>query len=165
MADIQLALGYQVDQSTQAWFALEIPSSNASQLISNDAIDAAIWISNAAIPIASTSGYFTLGLAFPANEGIFKGNLRSQFGFAQFGLNYAINHDYEVIFQTDFHTQMLKTSDLEALTTSLQGQFVLRLNNLFKKHTVDLFFSEDIYPGHAPDITFGLRIAPSSNTN
>ncbi len=163
LADVQLALGYQIDNSTQAWIGLEIPSSNDSALISNDAIDTAIWISKSAIPFDYFTGYFTLGLAFPANEGLFKNDLRKQIGFAQFGIDYSINADYELVFQADFHTEMLKKTNLEALSNSLQGQFVLRCNHLIPHHTVDFFFSEDIYSGHAPDITFSMRISSASN--
>ena len=99
----------------------------------------------------------------PANDGLFKGLLNDQFLFAQFGLNYDLYPSVTFILQADYHSPILKDSDLDALGQSVQAQFGLRFLDLFENHDLELFFSEDIFPGHAPDITFGLRFYPFSD--
>ena len=163
LGDIQIAIGYQLNTSSQLWFALELPTSSSSEFISNDAIDAAIWYSSQSQSTGDLSLYGTLGLAFPANNGILENQLNNQFGFGQLGLNYALSSSYQLILQADFHSQIVDESNLDALDHSLQAQFGLRFPTLFENYQLDLFFSEDIFPGHAPDITFGLRFSPSLN--
>jgi hypothetical protein len=161
LADIQLALGRQVNNSTQIWFALEIPTSSSSELISNGGIDAAFWLSMQASRTHKTSTYFTLGLALPANDGVFRDSIRKQFGFAQLGFMYTLTPAYQFLLQADFHSALLKDTRVKALDNSAQAQFGLRLPKLLKNHTLDFFFSEDIYIGSAPDITFGMRLSSS----
>jgi len=79
--------------------------------------------------------------------------------FGQLGIQYAWSADYLLILQSDFHSSLLKQTQMDALDHSLQAQFGLRLPRLFEHYQLDLFFSEDVYPGHAPDITFGLRFS------
>ena len=160
LGDIQLATGYQLNANSQLWLALEIPSSS-SEFISNDAIDTAIWYSSISQHSDNFSTYGSIGLAFPANNGLLENRLNKQFTFGQLGLNYAFDPSYHIVLQADFHSEIVKQSCLDAFGHSLQAQFGLRFPSLFEDYQLDLFFSEDIFPGHAPDITFGLRVSPS----
>ncbi len=163
LGDIQLAMGYQINKASQLWFSVEIPSSNSSEFMSNDATDLALWYSANSISKSSLSTYGSIGIVFPANSGLLKNRLNDHYLFGQFGLNYIFNPAYHFILQTDFHSEIEKYSQLDAFEPSLQVQFGLRLPTLFESHQLELFFSEDIFPGLAPDITFGLRISTSMN--
>ena len=163
LGDIQFAIGYQLNSSSQFWLALEIPSSSSSKFISNDAIDAAVWYSTASQLPDKLTTYGSVGLAFPADNGLLESQLNNQFTFGQIGLNYEFDPSYHIVLQADFHSQIVSQSNLDALDNSLQAQFGLRFPTLFDGYQLDLFFSEDIFPGHAPDITFGLRVSPLLN--
>ena len=166
VGDIQLASGYQLTPQSQLWFALEVPSSSSSDFISNQSTDWAIWYRlNRANTSSKLKAFGAIGLAFPADSGLFEGRVNDQFGFAQFGLNYAISDGIAFILQSDFHTAIVEDSDLDALGNSIQAQFGLGFDQLIPKHHIELFFSEDILPGHAPDITFGLRVFPFTGNN
>jgi hypothetical protein len=157
--DIQLAAGYQLSGSNQLWLGIELPTGSAS-LMSNGAIDFALWISHVAPARENLQPFGLLGVSFPADDGLFENQLRRQFVFGQLGLLYAWRPNYLWFVQADFHSSMVKHSTLDALGHSLQAQFGLRLPQASNSFQLDLFFSEDIYPGHAPDITFGLRLSP-----
>lgn len=163
LGDVQLATGFQLNSTDQLWFALEIPSSSNSDFISNDGIDAAIWYSRVATNSADFSSYASIGLAFPANNGLLENHLNNQFTFGQLGLDYVFYPAVHLVLQADFHTKIVEQSNLEAFGNSLQVQFGLRFPRLFENYQLDLFFSEDIFPGHAPDITFGMRVSPIIN--
>ncbi|MBC8211042.1 MAG: DUF3187 family protein [Gammaproteobacteria bacterium] len=163
LGDIQFALGRQLTPSTQLWIALEIALADSSLLISNDAIDGALWISGSLSTFSASTAYYSAGVAFPANTGLFKGLIEQQFGFAQLGLLMPYNADVQFQLQTDYHSPIVRDSALKTFDHSLQAQFVLRLPRLVENSTLELFFSEDILPGHAPDITFGLRFSSSAN--
>lgn len=161
VGDIQLAAGYQLTPTSQLWFGLELPSSSSSEFISNQSIDFALWYS---LTTDSTTkrffAYTTLGISFPADSGLLKGLVNSQFGFAQIGLNYSFTPSIALILQSDIHTPIVSDSKLDALGVSFQTQFGLSFPTLFEQHMLELFFSEDVLPGHAPDITFGFRVYP-----
>ncbi len=160
LADIQLAAGYQLSASSQLWAALELPASADSEFISNDAIDAALWYSRWFEHSDKLSSHGQLGVSFPADAGLFEGRLHDQFLFAQYGIIYRIDPSYQILIQADYHSEMVNNSGLDGLEDSLQMQFALGLPRLFDNYQLDLFFSEDIVPGHAPDITFSLRVSP-----
>ena len=160
LADIQLAAGYQLTAHSQIWAAMELPSSADSAFISNDATDLAVWYSAWSRQSDRLSSHGNVGLAFPADQGLFEGRLHDQYLFAQFGMIYRINPCYQILLQADYHSPIVKYSDLDALEDSLQMQFALGLPRLFEDYRLDLYFSEDIAPGHAPDITFGLSLSP-----
>jgi len=163
LGDIQLALGRQLTSSIQVWIALELPVADSSLLVSNDAIDSALWISGTLAAFSASTAYYSAGVAFPANTGLFKNLIEQQFGFAQLGLQIPYNADLQFQLQTDYHSPIVRDSGLKTFDHSLQAQFVLRLPRLFESNTLELFFSEDILPGHAPDITFGLRFSTTVN--
>ena len=158
IGDIQLAAGYQVSTASQLWLGVELAASN-DPVISNQAADLALWYAYAAQSHSKLTPYGLVGLSFPGNDGLFKNRLKSQFLFGQIGALYALRPDWQFLLQADFHSSMLKQTRLDALEHSLQAQFGLRLPRVSKDLQLDLFFSEDIYPGHAPDITFGLRFS------
>ena len=159
IGDIQLAAGYQLSQTGQLWLGVEMPVAD-DRIISNQSADFALWYADSASVRGNFTPYGLLGLAFPADDGVFEGQLKRQFLFGQLGLLYAWRPAYQWFVQADFHSSMIDNSRLDALGHSLQAQFGLRLPKLSDDFQLELFFSEDIYPGHAPDITFGLRLSP-----
>ena len=160
LADIQLAAGYQLSATSQLWAALELAAGADSEFISNDATDAALWYSGWFEHSDRFSSHGLVGLAFPADEGLFEGSLHDQFLFAQYGIIYRLHPSYQIMLQADYHSEIVNDSRLDGLEDSLQMQFALGLPRLIDGYQLDLFFSEDIVPGHAPDITFSLRIYP-----
>ena len=56
------------------------------------------------------------------------------------------------------HSETVEDSELTAFGNSMQIQIGLGFLNFPGKHRLDLFFSEDILVGSAPDISFGLRL-------
>lgn len=162
LGDIQLALGYQLDHSSQLWLALELPSNDSSLLISNQGIDAAIWYSGSRQVSDFRHVYGTLGLALPSDSGLLENHLRPQVLFAQLGMQQALTANYQLILQVDLNSA-IADSTLDAMGDALQVQFGLRLLNILDAHQIDLFFSEDVVPGFAPDITFALRLSPRPN--
>jgi hypothetical protein len=162
VGDIQLAVGYQLSSNGQFWFALEIPSSDNDLFISNQEVDVAFWYLTSAQLNNKLATYGSLGLSFPNNDGLFAGRMEKRVMFGQMGLKYAWYPRYQLLLQLDLHSRIAKDSALEALGHSLQAQFGLRMTPLFNQHQLDVFFSEDILPGYAPDITFGIRLSPMS---
>ncbi len=162
IADFQLNASYALSPSQSIWVVLELPSSVSSEFISNQQADAAVAYSSSHILSQNTTTYGTLGLSILADSGLLEDQLKQQVVFAQFGVSYTYSEQYQYLLQADFHSSMLKDTDLKALDHSLQGQFGLRLPKLFDHHLLDIFFSEDILPGHAPDITFALRLSSVS---
>lgn len=160
LADIQLAIGTATN-SGQWWLAVELPSSANSPLISNDGVDIAAWYATASEWRQDIRWYGLAGIALPADRGLFRSQLNSHYLFGQLGLLYRHDSDWHFFFQLDVHSAIVKDSDLDAFDNSLQGQFGLRLPSLLSDYQLDLFFSEDLFPGHAPDITFSLRLSPS----
>jgi len=64
-----------------------------------------------------------------------------------------------LLLQADYHSPIVNDSELDTLDHSLQAQFALRLPSLIDNHQLELFFSEDVFPGHAPDISFSIRLS------
>jgi hypothetical protein len=159
IGDIQLTAAYAVSPQQSLWVTLELPSSENSEFLSNQKTDAAIAYSSSHQISDQITGYGTLGLSLLADSGLLKNRLNQQIVFAQFGVIYAYSEQYHFLLQTDFHSSMVENSDLDAFDHSLQAQFGLRLPKAFDQYQLDIFFSEDILPGHAPDITFALRLA------
>ncbi len=163
IGDVQLAAGYQLNTNSQFWFAVELPASSTSEFISNKAIDIAAWYSAMAQPSSKLTRYGSIGVALPADNGLLENHLNNQFMFGQFGFNYIYNAHIHILLQVDIHSQIIKQSHLDAFDSSLQTQLGLRFPSLINNHQLELFFSEDIFPGHAPDITFGLRVSATVN--
>ncbi len=159
IGDIQLAAGYQLSPRQQLWLGIELAVSD-NPVISNQSTDYALWYAHSGMAHGNLTPYGLIGLSFPADSGVFKGQLEKQFVFGQLGFIYAWREPYQFFLQSDFHSSLIRKTRLDALGTSLQAQFGVRLPRLFKSLQLELFFSEDIAPGHAPDITFGLRLSP-----
>lgn len=162
IGDIQLAAGYALSANSQFWFALEIPSSDNDLFISSQGVDYALWYLTSTQLNDKLISYGSLGLSFPSNDGLFMNRLENKVIFGQLGLKYAWYPRYQLLLQLDMHSDIAKNSALDALGNSIQAQFGLRIARLFNRHQLDLFFSEDILPGYAPDITFGIRLSPMS---
>jgi len=158
LADLQLALGYSLTPQTRIWFGLELPTNSGYEFITNDATDLALWLSSSHQWSEKSTLFGSTGLVLPGNGGLLPGLLEDQFVFGQLGWVYRYSPDYHLLLQADYHSPIIKDSHLDVFDHSLQMQFVLRLPGLIEKHTLDVFFSEDIFPGHAPDITFSLRL-------
>ena len=160
VADVQLAIGYQLSDQDQLWLGIELPSGDSDPLISNDAIDLAAWYAWQRELSSQLDIYGLAGMALPGDDGVFAGQLERQFLFAQLGLFYRYHRNWQFFLQSDLHSRIVKQAQVDALNQSLQAQFGLRLPRLFDSYQLDLFFSEDIAPGHAPDISFSLRLYP-----
>lgn len=160
LADIQLSASYALTTSQSLWMTLDIPSSENSEFLSNQQPDFAIAYSSSHQLSEQLSSYGSIGLSLLSDSGIFEHRLNQQVLFGQFGLIYRYSAQYHLLLQTDFHSSIVKDSQLDALDHSLQAQFGLRLPRIFSDYQIDIFFSEDILPGYAPDITFALRVSP-----
>ena len=160
LADIQFALGFQLSDRSQVWLGIELPSGDSNPLFSNDGIDLALWYAARSNDDAALQGYGLVGIALPADDGLFEGRLESQVLFGQLGLLYRWRPAWQFFVQADVHSGLVKDTNVDGLDHSLQAQFGLRLPRLMQHYQLDLFFSEDIAPGHAPDITFSLRFSP-----
>ena len=102
--------------------------------------------------------YGLLGLSFPGDDGNLEGLVVDEIWVAQLGLDYRFNNNFIGTVQFDFHSETIEDSDLKAFGNSLQIQLGLGFLRLFENHRLDLFFSEDIMVGTAPDVTFGARL-------
>lgn len=162
LGDIQLALGYPLDENTTAWMALELPSNSSYEFISNDAVEFATWVSTSSLVSSKMKTYGTVGISLLQDKGVFEGLLEEQVLFAQGGLLYEFNSDYHFLIQADYHSPIVEGSELDVLEHSVQGQFALVLPKLINNQRLDIFFSEDILPGHAPDISFSIRLSTLS---
>ena len=103
--------------------------------------------------------YGLVGLSFPADDGTLEGLIVDEIWVAQLGLEYRFSQNLVGIAQLDLHSETIEDSDLDAFGESLQIQLGLGFLRLFENHRLDLFFSEDILVGTAPDITFGARLS------
>lgn len=159
IGDLQLSTGYRLSPQGELWFALELPS-NSDPLLSNGGIDAALWWRYHGDPTRPLQTYGSAGLSWLHDGGVLKGHREPVIGFLQAGLRYRWNPAVEGLLQIDAHSPIADDSRVDGLDTSLQGQFGIRFPDLIKGYRLDLYFSEDILPGHAPDITFALSLSP-----
>ncbi len=160
--DIQLSARYHLDPAQQFGLILKLPVSSAAELNSNGETELALAYSLTAPVNPALDHYATLGISSIADAGILEDKLHSAMLYGQYGMRYRFNHQYHGLVQADYHSPLVKHSNLDAFDHSLQMQFVLRLARLPKQQQLDIFFSEDIVPGHAPDITFALRLSTRS---
>jgi hypothetical protein len=159
VGDIALAVGYQPAGKTAYFAGIELPTGSASDFTGNEAIDVAFWLSRELPVNANMNAYGMLGISFPGDDGQLQGLVRDHVWVAQLGLDYRFRDDYVATAQLDLHTSVIEDSDLKAFGESVQLQLGLGFLNLLEDHRLDLFFSEDILVGSAPDISFGLRLA------
>jgi len=159
LADISLALGYQLTEGTRYFVGIELPTGSESDYSGNEAIDFATWLTHETLINAELSIYGLLGVSFPGDDGNLQGLLVDEIWVAQLGTQYFFNDGIAGTVQLDWHSEVIDDSDLTAFGDSLQIQVGLGFLKLFDNHRLDLFFSEDIKVESAPDITFGLRLA------
>jgi hypothetical protein len=159
IGDLQLAIGYPLTEGS-IWLGIELPLQDDKELISNDSVDFALWYQTRFDQTDDFQTYASLGMAWPADSGLLEGYLTNQFAIAQWGIVWQYHPAYHFLFQADYHSPIIKDSDLEAFDHSLQGQFGLRFPQWPSGYQLDVFISEDIWPGHAPDITFSLQLTP-----
>lgn len=159
LADISLALGYQLTEGTRYFVGIELPTGSESDYSGNEAIDFATWLTHETLINAEMSLYGLLGVSFPGDDGNLQGLLVDEIWVAQLGTQYLFNDGLAGTVQLDWHSEVIDGSDLTAFGDSLQIQLGLGFLKLFDNHRLDVFFSEDIKVESAPDITFGLRLA------
>lgn len=139
-------------------FAIDLPTGSSDNNSGNEAIDLALWLSQSYTLQDQSYLYGLFGISMLGKGGQLASLQKSTVWAGQLGLGYALYPDRVAILQLDAHSAIIGGSHLRALGNSCQIQIGLRLKRFFEKRTVDLFFSEDILAGSAPDITFGIRI-------
>ena len=159
LADISLALGYQLTEGTRYFVGIELPTGSESDYSGNEAIDFATWLTHETLINAELSLYGLLGVSFPGDDGNLQGLLVDEIWVAQLGTQYLFNDGLAGTVQLDWHSEVIDGSDLTAFGDSLQIQLGLGFLKLFDNHRLDLFFSEDIKVESAPDISLGIRLA------
>jgi hypothetical protein len=159
LGDIALSLGYQPSPETVYHVGIELPTGSEADYTGNETLDLAFWISHEKQVDAEISAYGMFGISLPGDDGNLQGITVDHIWVAQLGLDYRFNDDLVGTAQFDLHTQSIDDSNLKAFDNSVQIQLGLGFRNLIDNHRLDLFFSEDILVGSAPDISFGLRLA------
>ena len=163
IGDLSIAVGHHPAGQVGYFVGIELPTGSESDFTGNEGIDLSFWLLGDAAVTESVSVYGLFGITFPADDGALEGLVADEIWVAQAGLTYRYNDDVLVFSQLDLHTQSIDGSDLEPFAHSLQIQLGLGFDNLFDDYRLDLFFSEDIAVGTAPDITFSLRLAHTLN--
>ncbi len=158
LADIALAIGYQPAGKIGYFFGVELPSGDTDDFSGNDSVDLALWLAGEGEIDPETSIYGSLGLALPGDEGNLGPLLVDEIWFAQFGIEHRFGDRIIGIAQVDLHGKTISDSRLKAFNESLQLQLALGFDDIVAEHRLDLFFSEDIVVGSAPDITMGARL-------
>ena len=159
IGDLSIAIGFESQHETRYFIGIELPTGSESDFSGNEAVDFAIWVSHEKRIDEEMSVYGLLGLSFPADDGTLEGLIVDEIWVAQLGLEYRFTDNLVGIAQLDLHSETIKDSELDAFGESLQIQLGLGFLGLFENHRLDLFFSEDILVGTAPDITFGARLS------
>jgi hypothetical protein len=159
LADISLALGYQLTEETRYFVGIELPTGSASDYSGNEAIDFATWVAHEKLIDAEWSVYGMLGVSFPGDDGNLQGLVVDEIWVAQLGTQYYFSDGVAGTAQLDWHSETIDDSELTAFGDSLQIQLGLGFLKLIDNHRLDLFFSEDIKVDSAPDISFGIRLA------
>ncbi|MBT8437341.1 MAG: DUF3187 family protein, partial [Gammaproteobacteria bacterium] len=158
LGDLSIALGHQLTDGPAVFVGVELPTGSQSDYSGNEAIDLAIWVTHEQQIDTEMTVYGLFGLSFPGDDGSLEGLVVDEIWVAQAGLDYRFNDNLIATVQLDFHSETIADSDLKAFGNSLQIQLGLGFLQLFENHRLDLFFSEDIMVGTAPDITFGARL-------
>ena len=159
IGDISIAVGYQPDDAWAYFAGVELATGAIENLSGNEAIDAALWATRQFELAPQTGGFVLLGLSLPGNSEYLQGLIAERIWVAQFGVDYRFDPAVVGTLQFDMHSRSIDDSELTAFGNSLQIQLGLGFPKLFGEHRLDLFFSEDILVGSAPDISFGLRVS------
>ena len=157
IGDISLVIVHSFSSSSgKSWnigLGLNLPTGDSNALISNNKIDSSIWVNYSPV---KKPYFFTFGAINPGKGGLLKNKLKSSVLFAQTGLIVPINDDTKGQIQLDYHTSFIDSATV-ALGNSLQIHLGLHFN-YYDSANLQLFFSEDILVGSAPDITFGMQL-------
>ena len=158
LGDISLALGHQRPGAPGLFIGIELPTGSESDYTGNETIDFGFWATHAKEVNTRANLFGLLGLSFPGDDGNLEGLIVDQILVAQLGADYLFNDSMIGTVQLDYHSAIIDDSDLTAFGDSLQIQLGLGFLELFEDYRLDLFFSEDIYVGSAPDVSFGIRL-------
>jgi len=161
IGDISLAIGYQLSEQW-AWFAgIELPSGTSGDYSGNEEIDTALWLTYQG-HVNEEMGVFALfGASFPGSGDYLGGYVENTIWVAQAGFDYRLYPTVIANLQLDMHSQSVEDSELDAFGNSMQLVVGVGFLRVLGEHRLDLFFTEDILVGTAPDITFGLRLSRS----
>lgn len=159
LGDIAVSVGYQAAGGTAYFAGIELPTGSESDFTGNETIDIAFWLTREIQINAEVNAYGMLGISFPGDDGNLEGLIVDRIWVAQLGLDYRFDDNLIATAQLDMHGETIDDSNFKAFGESVQIQLGLGFLKLIENHRLDLFFSEDILVGSAPDITFGLRLA------
>ena len=159
LGDIALAVGYQADAGWIYFAGIELATGSEDDLSGNGAIDLALWTTRHFRVDDEIGGFAQLGVSFPGDSDYLGGLVVDHIWTAQLGFDYRFNPSVIGTLQLDLHSRTIDDSKLTAFGESLQLQVGLGFPQLFAEQRLDLFFSEDIRVGSAPDISFGLRLS------
>ena len=162
VGDIAVSLSYSLANSDKNLsaisFALDLPTGSENNISGNEAFDFALWLSQAYKASKLTNLYGLFGVSLPGQGGQLERLQASTVWVGQAGIEHQLYPDWSAILQVDAHTAFIEGSQLRALGNSFQVQIGLRVKRITEDYDIDLFFSEDILVGSAPDITFGIRL-------
>jgi len=160
VGDVSIAFGYHPLEDNSAFFlGIELPTGSQSDFTGNEAVDIALWMIHSQQISPRSNWYGLLGASFPGNSGFLEDLLVDQIWIGQVGVNYQFTDTTTGIIQLDLHSETIENSELKAFGNSAQVQLGFHFNELIGSHSLDVFFSEDILVGSAPDISFGLRLS------
>ena len=160
LGDISIAFGYHPLENNTAYFlGIEFATGSQADFTGNEAIDIALWMIHSQAISLKANWYGLVGATFPGSNGLLKDLLVEQIWIGQIGVNYQFTDTTTGIVQLDMHSETIKNSALKAFGNSVQAQLGFHFNELIGRHSLDVFFSEDILVGSAPDISFGLRLS------
>ena len=162
IGDVAVSLSYTLANTEKNLraisFAIDLPTGSEENISGNEAVDIALWLSQAYKPSQLSRLYGLLGVSLPGKGGQLASLQASTIWAGQIGLEYELYTDWNAILQFDTHTAFIENSQLRPLGNSLQIQIGLRVIKVTENYDADLFFSEDISVGSAPDITIGFRL-------
>lgn len=159
IGDVSIAVGKHPAGEVGYFVGIELPTGSESDFTGNEGIDVALWLLGDTKLGEASKLYGLFGVTFPADDGALEGLVVDRIWVAQAGLNHRFNDRVLGFTQLDLHSSTIDDSSLVAFGHSLQIQAGLGFDGLIENHRLDLFFSEDIDVGTAPDITFSLRVA------
>jgi len=163
VGDIEVSLSYHLagdeKRSTELSVGIELPTGSVDSNSGNEATDIALWLSHQRAVTDLTNLYGLIAYSRLGKGGQLDEELNTGTWVAQLGAEHVFTPKITGILQFDMHSALIKDSALTAFGDSLQVQVGLQFSHLIKNHNLDLFFSEDILRGSAPDITFGIRLS------
>ena len=159
LGDIALAVGYQADTAWMYFLGIELATGSEEELSGNGAIDLALWTTRHFRIDENIGGIALLGVSFPGDSDYLGGLVAERIWTVQAGFVYRFNPSVIGTLQLDLHSPAIEGSKLTAFGESMQLQLGLGFPKLYAEQRLDLFFSEDIRVGSAPDISFGLRLS------